>query len=530
MSDSSNTGTKLPKPPTGIGGVKFADIKKTFDGLKSAYTFIKGIFDSDTGPTFQTLLLEELQKIESELIAIKQDLDKIYEELKKIDKSIQGLDLNPKLTAIQSWGEALAALDPNDARGRVNLANEMWTGKFGSPSLPNSMDGIYNATIGVQIGGDALVDLLSIEGTLRIRARLLQGMHLLAFVCAFNDKEKLNFGVFLWQWSGKFRTLTQLMLKQKNKVHITESMAWAGLPLLVTDTITLYDALQSELDGVGVYVKTDKEDNLLLGSGKLTMGKPAAGSYDPVREPMEKHVFLAKQPMVPQDKRGLLGSCAFVNLKTGEMSLDPNSKIANEFTPDPPFDRFLRVTLSLGPYGEPANTFSKRGKLSAAARTIPSQTFLGAAGGQLAWVEDGKPYIGCLFDGRTTAGDLILFDPQTSKLTSASVDGLDESFDITNALWRVTWAGVKNRVEISPYRTDIAQIRSRADTKQEPLALTVNADGDWTLSPKGTSDSSVAIAVPFQTPERMDNPLEMTPSYATISKGGKGRDGLFYAL
>ncbi len=505
---------------------------KIFEGVSTFVEFINGIDETEKTEQFRKSVLDSLKKIESELQSIDNKLLSIITELRKIEKLLVGDKINPALTQINNWVIAIERLYADDHEGCVNLANDMIT----SEELSNHMAELHNALTGANdYGGLPLIESMSLEGILMMRANLNQGIRLLFFMCAFNTKRKVDFGDYLWTWSKRFRTQLKMILEHK-RFRLFQPEAWTGFPIYVADTLAIYEYGQPIVEGVSLYIDiAGKPKHMHSGTLEVRKDTIKDNNYNSIREPYQKKVRFSdtNSSSYPIGNDGQKGMHLFVDLISGEHTTDPNSVLAKQYSSSPPFDRWLKVLLTLGPYGEHPNALANRGMLCSDARENPKKTFLGAAAGQMAWVDEQTPYVGFIFDvTKATSIDLdadpekldnditilILGDdkktverkPLSQMLKSNT---FSNTFNMINGLWKVSWSLVKNRILIEPLSLS---------KNSEPIYLNKNSQG-WFLN----EEKPLLMLHTYHDPpvgEKMGNPFKMKPStvgmdYYTLKDG-----------
>ena len=471
---------------------KCAKIQPLLSGVMSVASFITSTIKAQEDAQFQRKLISSLQMIEKELAGIRAELDKIYVVLKDIEKAIQGLALNDKLTAIETWGEQVAALDPDDKNGAQNLATSMMDARQGATNLLGCMNYLHNAMVGASIG-TPLIKLLDAPGFVRFHAKLVQALHLLAFATAFNRNEKYFYGVFLRQWSAKF----------DEEIHVYFDAAKDYVPrpdwydsgnFWAADTISIFQYAQPSLSNVALAV--DGNNQLLpVYSGDL-------GWWIPQGYTAPMLGFPAAPP------------AGAVDLVGNQASTDPSSLVFQNCNPFADANRWLLVTLNVLS-GLSLDVFKKRAKLICGARVNPEQTFLGAIKGQMAWVGASGPrstYTCAIHDGADPASALLTYDPTTGALSSESFAALQS---LTPALWVVSWVS-KGTVSISPLQ---------ATTK--PVFLTIDNTGRWQVN---ASPAPVVVNAAPPVAQAMTNPLSMPATTATLGPSSNAKTVLFHQM
>jgi len=472
-------------------------IAPMLSGVGAFGSFVNSVIAARETAAFQKELISALQTIEADLEGIKADLDAIFQELKKIETQIAGLGLNDKLTAIETWGMELAALDPDDKPGAGILASAMMDASQGATNLLACMVGLHDALVGQDIG-EPLITLLDPASVLQIRARLVQGLHLLAFGCAFNTVQ-YDYGVFLLQWAANFEQQAQFYFAAaKDVIAIVEfppPSGGGGGPLHGGDTIVIYQYAQSSLDNVSIAV--DGQGELL---GVYTGTLAAAVSTDTGR------MVLA----YPNTGVAIDGWADMVGNQTTTDPLSPLWMQGNPF-----YDANRYMWFFLNPLlGFMTQQFGDRGKLVSGARFDQNQTLLGAVNGQVLFIRaaDETPFICSIHDGENTAASLLAYDA-TKGAVSAIPRGQLKS--LPPALWAVSWVD-KNVVTIAALQPDSAP----------PAYLSLDG-GNWTI---GKTPVNLTVKAADATIGPITNPFKMPPTTATIAAAGSNRTVLFHQL
>jgi hypothetical protein len=469
-------------------------ISPILSGVGTFGSFINSVIAAQRTAEFQKQLISALQTIEADLEGIKSDLDAIYDELKKIQTQIAGLGLNDKLTAIETWGMELAALDPTDKTGAANLATAMMDASQGATNLLGCMVGLHNALVGQSIG-TPLVNLLDAPGFLQVRARLVQGLHLLAFACAFNTAERYDYSVFLLQWAANFAQETQVYIAA-NKDYIPQATAFPGTGYVNSgDTIVIYQYAQSLLPNVALVV--DGKGMTLMGYTG-TLGLTQDVSMEPTLSFPATDEFFE----------------AFFDMVNNEVSNDPWSPLGRRCDPYDDPDQYMYVyTYAL--QGESVFEFPKRAKLVCGARFDPNQTFLGAVNGQLSWVgaKDQSTYLCSIHDGDNPGAPLVVFDATKVAVSTQPVSTLQS---LAPALWAIAWVS-----------KDVVMVCTQQAAAAGPAYLALDDQGEWTISatPVNLNVSAAAPKIGAIT-----NPFQMPPTTAAIGMASKTRTVLFHQM
>jgi hypothetical protein len=475
---------------------RLTKIAPIMSGVGSLGSFINGVIAARQTAQFQKELISALQTIESQLDAIKNDLDAIYQELKDIETEIAGLGLNDKLTAIETWGMEMAALEPDDKEGAAHLATAMMDAKQGATNLLGCMLGLHNALVGQGIG-KPLIQLLDAQGFLQVRARLVQGLHLLAFGCAFNTKEEYDYGVFLQQWAANFELEASMYFASGKDVIPMFGNTDPNYPPQVFsggDCIVIYKTAQSELpnvaftaDGTGqvipAYINT-------IGIFKLDDDPTLYAAYpSPWDEPLT----------------------AYVDMLNNVSTLDGDSDIAKQCWAGTEPDRYLMMILiQLGAFVRP-----ERAKLVCGARFNPAQTFLGAVNGQIAWLSADDPtYLGSIHDGDNPGASLLTYDAAKVAVSAHPFSSLQS---LGPAFWTVNWVS-----------KGVITIAASQPATAPPAFLSLDGNGNWIIA---TSPVNLNVAAAAARIGPITNPFAMPPTPASISTAASAaRTVLFHQL
>ena len=469
-----------------------AKISPIMSGVGAFGSFINSVIAARQTAEFQRQLIAGLQAVETDLEGIKSDLDAIYQELKDIETEIAGLGLNDKLTSIETWGMEMAALDPDDKTGAANLATAMMDASQGATNLLGCMVGLHNAMVGENIG-KPLMTLLDGSGILRIRGRLIQGLHLLAFGCAFNTKERYDYGVLLWQWAAN--------LEQQTTMYFGSGKDGVPYPpeALVGDGVALYTLSQTAVPNVCVTVDGTGDTMQLFTSTAASL--PFLGDL--------QVIF----PLMPFGDAGTY----FLDLLNNEWTQDENSPLGKACDPWEDANRWLIVGAN--PYGGLLDPpLLTRVKFVCGARFDPAQTFLGSANGQMAWVgaaADQTTYLCSIHDGNATTAPLLVYDASKGSVSAVPFAQLRT---LSPALWMVAWVS-----------KDVVTIAASQPAGAPPAYLTLDDHGNWAISASPV-DLTVAAAAAAIT--RLDHPFPMPPTPATITSTAPTRTktALFHQL
>lgn len=452
-------------------------------GVSAFGGLINSVISARQTAAFQAQLISTLQGIETTLEAIKSDLDAIYQELKNIEQDIEGLGLNDKLTAIEAWGSEMAALEPMDTQGAKNLATAMMDAAGGATNLIGCMTGLHNAMVGESIG-TPLIKLIDPPSFLRLRARLVQGMHLLAFGTAFNTAELYDYSVFVMQWSVNFQ--------QQLEIYLGTGKDTVGgfLPALCgSDGVVMLKTARSILPNVSLIFEGTGE-TMVLHTDDLNY--LSYGSQDIMAFPQGGDCYID-----------------FLNNQFGAHYAD---------TWGPPDETRWAYMDTLHLRGTVDTVVGARGSLVCGARYNPTQLFLGSVNGQMPWLEvtgDRSSYMSSIHDGADTTAGLLGYDVKDGTVGTTAYSELQS---LSPTLWLTSW--------VLPGFISIA---SHSSTDSNPIYLTIDAGGKWAIAPQMTSLAVKATAVPAKKPTL--NPFEMTPSPVTLTgPTGGTRTALFHQL
>ena len=456
---------------------KCAKVQPLLSGVMSVAGFITSTIKAQEDAKFQRELITSLQNIERELASIRVQLDKIYDVLKDIEKAISGLALNEKLTSLETWGEQLAALDPEDKNGAQNLATAMMNPQQSGTNLLGCMNYVHNAMVGQSIG-TPLIKLVDAPGFVRLHAKIVQALHLLAFATAFNRNEKYFYGVFLRQWSAKFDEQIRIYFAG-TKDYVPKPDWYEDRTFSAADTISIFQYAQPSLSNVAIAV--DGNNQLIpVYSGDLGWSIPQGYTT----------------PMLGFKTDLMVGA---VDLAGNRATTDINSPLFKECNPFQDPNHWCFVTLQVVS-GFTVPVLMSRVKLVCGARVNPNQTFLGAVNGQMGWVEatgPGATYLCAIHDGSDPKAALLTYDATAGTVSSAPFDSLS---NLTPALWNISWVS-QGTVSVSPYQST------------KPAFLTVDSAGKWQIA-ASSAPLVVKAAPPVAQP--MAIPFNMAPSAATV--------------
>jgi hypothetical protein len=481
-------------------------ISPILGGVGTFGSFINSVISARGDAEAQKALIAALQTIQADLESIKNDLNAILETLKDIEIEIRGLELDDKLTSIETWGEEMGALKPDDEQGRKNLATAMMSASHGATNLLGCMIGLHNALVGISIG-KPLITLLDAQGFLQIRARLIQGLQLLAFACAFNQAEEYDYGVFLHSWAANFQQeLQNYLAAGKDRVpeiqpdpgREGETIAKRG------DTVAVLCYAQPSLPNVALSV-VGKAQTMLLYTGTL--------GYTAARAPQWPALYSFMEPTAPPK--------GFVDVINDEVSTDPNSPLAKKCDPETYPNQYLKLLLNPLLNAVTQGLFTAKAMLVCGARFDPNQTFLGAVNGQLAWVEaaeDKNTYTCSIHDGDNTTAPLLTYDATKGSVTAQPFDKLTS---LTPAVWTVTWVA-KNAVTISA-------VQSESSPSSQTVYLSLDPGKNWIVTPSKTTlnvTAAPANGAFYRSPLQMP----LTPASIQSTVTSTERTVLFHQL
>lgn len=471
----------------------FGKVAPILGGVGAIGSLINSVFAAQQTAEFQEKLINELQAIEQTLQGIKNDLDAIYQELKNIEQDIEGLGLNDKLTAIDTWSMEMAALDPTDTHGARELATAMLEASAGETNLLACMVGIHNAMVGESIG-TPLITLMDAPAFIRLRARLVRGLHLLAFATAMNTKEKYDYGVFLLEWATNFQQQTNMYLAADKDTMVFNDGHYAGAPDFGTcDNIVLYKYAQPQLDNVSIALVRPNYNPLVFYSGSV---------FSPVYNDTD---ILSVKEVLDQ-------TIAFFDLDNNEFTFDKTSPLAAECLKATDTSHYW--LLYIAPITAAYGNLIPQCTLMCTARIDETQTFLGAAAGQMHWLEatgDNASLVSSIHDGTTTDASVVVYDMHSE---ISGVKAFTSLQSMSEALWTTTWIG-KDKVTIT-LSANIA----------DPVYLVIDSDGNWV-----TSMDSVTFDIlecPDPVPGPIKNPLTMSPIPVVLRSAMGGQKSVLF--
>jgi hypothetical protein len=475
----------------------FGKVAPILGGIGAVGSLINSIISAQQTAAFQEQLISSLQAMEQTLEGIKNDLDAIYQELKNIEQDIVGLGLNDKVTAIDTWSMELAALVPTDKHGAQKLATSMMKASQGASSLLGCMIGIHNAMVGEGIG-TPLITLMDGPSFVRLRARLVRGLQLLAFGTAFNTAETYEYGVFLLQWSINFRQQTDMYFaagKDNMAINLGHFDQDPPEDMSVCDCIGLYQYAQPQLPNIATAVIRPGYGPIVLSSG--TLFSEIFKGYG--------WFVLGYDPNEANDV------IYFIDLASNQFTTDMNSPLANECESqsDPSrYNIFYSSVITIVSNSTPQYT------LVCGARYKEDQTFLGAAAGQMHWLEatgDRSSLVSSIYDGDTTDAELVTYNKDLKEATTTLFAGLST---LSNALWTTSWeAGNAITIVLSANAGD-------------PIYLGIDADGNWRVSSE--QQAFGVMGSPDPVPGTMQNPLQMPPTSVTLKSSMGGQKSVLF--
>ena len=472
----------------------FGKVAPILGGIGAIGSFINSVIAAQQTAAFQEKLIDALQAIEQTLEGIKNDLDAIYQELKNIEQDIEGLGLNDKMTAIDTWSMEMAALDPTDTHGAQKLATAMLKASQGETNLLGCMIGIHNAMVGEYIG-TPLITLMDAPSFIRLRARLVRGLHLLAFATAFNTEEKYEYGVFLLQWAKNFSQQTELYFAANKDVMLFTTNHSDNDPADVSscDCIALYKYAQPQLSNVSVVMIRPEFDPLPFYSGSL---------FCVIRNTGES--FLSVHPDWDYNN-------VFFDLDNSEFTFDDKSQLAQDCINAQGSSRFW--ILGTAPFSTSYVDQMRPCTLMCTARLDYTQTFLGAVAGQMHWLEatgERSSLVSSIYDGTTTDSAIVTYDEDAK---AASVKAFDALGSMSEALWTTAWDAGAVTIVLSANTGD-------------PIYLGIDAAGNWQVSAEQQAFGVVEFPAPIPGP--MINPLDMPPTPVTLKSSMGGQKSVLF--
>jgi hypothetical protein len=455
-----------------------------FQGTAAIATIASGIFSIFQGvkseqekEKFHKQMLGYLQGFQQDFEKLSKQLDQIMEQLRNIEKDIKGLELNPALNAIQTWGEDLAALDPHDKVGLKKLAADMMDTKDPNISLEGYMNLIHNNIVG-NIAGRPALEVFGIEIFLLLRARLFQGLHLLTFACAYDEVQKFDCDIFVAGWCKKFDQEIRVAVKYDHLISSDFIVQAPGRFSGVKDSVFVLQVLQPSIPDVTLLVTRD-DIVLPLHSGTLGFSMPQGFSRNVLGFQGIEVVGIdwkEKKVLTPEDPE-------FRNC-------DPIWGEQN---------RWEMVTL----YAFSALSVNPGCFWFQSSHRQPENDaiFLGSFPGQISTVSDSNDLVTSIHAGPNSDAPLLILrgdytDPDDREITTVDFETLNR---ISSALWRITyvdqqririafflWNVDHDREEYTPASNTESSLTSESDPI---LYATIDTTGEWTI----TTDEKQAV-------------------------------------
>lgn len=441
------------------------------------FSIFQGVKSEQEKAKFHKQLLGYLQRFQQDFERLSRQLDQIMEQLRNIEKDIKGLELNPALNAIQTWGEDLAALDPRDKVGLKKLAADMMDTKDPNVSLEGYMNLIHNNIVG-NIAGRPALEVFGIEIFLLLRACLFQGLHMLTFACAYDEVQKFDCDIFVAGWCKKFDQEIRVAVKYDHLIssdfHVQAPGRFSG----VKDSVFVLQTLQPSLPEVTLLVTRD-DVVLPLHSGTLGSSMPQGYSRNVLGFRGVECVGIdwkEKKVLAPEDPE--FRNCDPIWGDKNRWEL----VILNDF-----------AALSVNP-----GCFWFQ---SSRRQTEKDAIFLGSFPGQISTVSDSKDLVTSIHAGPDSDAPLLILrgdytDPNDREITTVDFEALNR---ISSALWRISYVDQQHiRIAFFLWNVDYDgeeytpadNTESSPTSESDPiLYATIDTGGEWTI----TTDEKQAV-------------------------------------
>lgn len=553
----------------------FAKMMSAFNKVQPAISAVSGcatvagavfsIIGSQQTAEFEQQLLDyekqlvgQLTQVNQHLASIEDELLDIKIELADILNESKDIELMKDITNLETWLDVMNSVIPGVSDKESYKRDALEILDAGSArSVVWSMNNIHNFLVHrVFARKSELHGQITVSAFLYVRAKLVQGLYLLGFACAYARRD---YGYFLKEWSQKFYQQMKMLLDYSeqastwNQTVASYKTNWdyglplsAGSPLMALDTIVLAPLLDPDppvdlkiKDATGGYTlvfksmdESEKQwwhrNKLSLADGQCRLGFPdpafekarsldeaqgewqqelgeylygkAGSGYNLVHGYSQATLLLHFNNMFPIDSEEKVRAAE----KSGSVSalfLDVNGLVQRE------------VWLQRPPGQESLDTEAL--VLSFAHRRDESIVYLGSSDGQPHWIEKGmeKADYFYLYDGKEK-DKLLTFDLEKMTVTPKA---LSELTSLTSALWRVHSMNEAPLITIEP--------SGPADGHR----LLLDKDQNWILlnTQKATPLFYVyEVTVPDK-PQPLANPYKMKPVWAELKPHkSHGLDGV----
>lgn len=532
------------------------------------------IMESQKTAEFQNELLEyqkklvgqlqevngHLANIETELSNIREELNEIKQVLKDIDASLKDAEINKCFTSIKSWVDRINSLDPNvhDEKAFKRLANEILDAGNDNSVLWN-MNQIHSILVNkIFSANSSLEGKLSPSAFLYIRAKLVQGLHLLAFGCAYTGND---YGYFFKEWSQNFYEQMKIMLEYGEKTGSTSSLRYKDRwnydgtqyfrPILSIDSLALIPILDPDppidlrvKDTKGNYqiAFKDLDENEKKWWQKNKLSEGANHSHLYFGYPHESFTGLAKQEITRHDEYGKVNGEHWLYRPYLGKVLDDGYLYSIDLTPNKPeediqswhaafkkddlpghhLDRFGFTQWDTSPmvsFDEHKTIASDHIFLSFAHRRQAGVIYLGSVDGQSNWIDElDNTNTNCFFiyDG-TEKNQLLTYD----KNFTISLKSLSELTSLTPALWQlhpISIRGLSSVILIQPVTIETPNKH----------VLSLDTNGDWIVSLSDDYPEIGFVTNVSSDEQQLKNPYKMKPVWVELTQGDKSKKVIFH--
>lgn len=265
------------------------------------YSMVEGGSPSEED---QTKLLSAIGQVNQNLEKIEGELDDINKVLTDIDeqlKSAEEIKILTVIANISTWSEDVCTLTPE--ADKTSYAKQILDASDSS-SIVSTMNRLHVVlTQHIFSDNPELAGRITVPAYLYVRARLVQGLHLLGWACAYDTDH--DYGVFLKDWSQNFYDQMKMLLDYSEKATewsqsvITYKTNWRDrlfggmhLPIYTFDSVFLaplidpdppVDLLKNDYSGKypPLFEDLDDKDKLWYQKNKLSIYNPSLTGYGP---------------------------------------------------------------------------------------------------------------------------------------------------------------------------------------------------------------------------------------------------------
>lgn len=551
----------------------FAKIMSAFNKVQPAISAVSGcatvagavfsIVGSQQTAEFQNQLLEyekqlvgQLKQVNQHLASIEDELLDIKIELADILNEFKDIELMKDITNLETWLDVMNSMIPGVSRESYERDALAILDAGSARSVVWSMNNIHNFLVHrVFARKSELHGQITVSAFLYVRAKLVQGLYLLGFACAYARRD---YGYFLKEWSQKFYQQMKMLLEYSeqastwNQTVASYKTNWEyglplseGPPLMALDPVVLAPLLDPDppvdlkiKDAAGgytlVFKSMDESEKQWWHKNKLSVedGQCRLGFPDPA---FEKARSLDEAQGEWQQELGeyLYGqagsgynlvhgySQATLSVHFNNMfPIDSEEKVRAAEKSGSVSARFLdvnglvqrQVWLKKAPGQESLDAEAL--VLSFAHRRDDSIVYLGSSDGQPHWIEKGaeKADYFYIYDGKEK-NKLLTFDLHSGTVTAKALSSLSS---LKSALWKVHSMSEAPLITIEPC----------SDPNRR---LLLDKDHNWILlnTQKTTPLFYVyEVTVPIN-PQPLANPYKMKPVWAELKPHkSHGLDGV----